>query len=203
MKEQLNFFRQYIFSLRKFILAAVLVFVFAAFYGYFFAQNSPGETELVMEKLQEVLGPIVEMPPLGQFLFIILNNSLTVFLTIILGIIFGLFPLLVLFSNGTILGIIAFFFKTELSWSSFFIGIVPHGIIEIPAVILAGAIGFKLGKTLFDRIFKKRAPQKLGQGDRTDIKTELNTALVFFIKVLFPFLVLAAAVEIFITIQLL
>jgi len=195
MKKQLIFFKKYIFSLWKFILAAVLVFVFAAFYGYFFAQNSPLETELVLEKLQEMLGPIVEMPPLGQFLFIVLNNGITVFLTIILGIIFGFFPFLVLFSNGTILGIIAFFFKTELSWSTFFVGTLPHGIIEIPVVILACAIGFKLGKTLFDRVFKKEK--------ETDIKTELNTALVFFIKVLFPLLFLAAAVEVFITSQLL
>ena len=193
-------FAKYIFSLWKFILAAVLVFVFAAFYGYFFAQNSPLETKLVLENLQEVLGPIVEMPPFGQFLFVVLNNSLTVFLAIILGIIFGLFPFLVLFSNGTILGIIALFSKTELSWSTFFVGTLPHGIIEIPVVILACAVGFKLGKTLFDRVFKNRAPQKLGEAD---IKTELNTALVFFIKVLFPLLVLAAAVEIFITSQLL
>ena len=188
-------FAKYIFSLWKFILAAVLIFVFAAFYGYFFAQNSLLETELVLEKLQEVLGPIVEMPPLGQFLFVVLNNSLTVFLVIVLGIIFGLFPFLVLFSNGTILGIIALFSKTELSWSTFFVGTLPHGIIEIPVVILACAIGFKLGKTLFDRVFKKEK--------EADIKTELNTALVFFIKVLFPLLLLAAADEIFITSQLL
>jgi stage II sporulation protein M len=193
-------FAKYIFSLWKFILAAVLVFVFAAFNGYFFAQNSPLETKLVLENLQEVLGPIVEMTPFGQFLFVVLNNSLTVFLVIVLGIIFGLFPFLVLFSNGTILGIIAFFSKTELSWSTFFVGTLPHGIIEIPVVILACAIGLKLGKTLLDRVFKNRAPQKLGEAD---IKTELNTALVFFIKVLFPLLLLAAAVEIFITGQLL
>ncbi len=214
MKKQLNFFKEYIFSLWKFILAAVLVFIFAAFYGYFFVQNSPLETELVLEKLREVLGPIVEMPFLSQFLFVVLNNSLTVFLVIVLGIIFGIFPFLVLLSNGIILGIIAYFFKTELSWSSFFVGTLPHGIIEIPAVILACAIGFKLGKTLFDRVFKNRAPQQRGEGEKenevlfakekeADIKTELNTALVFFIKVLFPLLVLAAAVEIFITSQLL
>jgi len=249
MKKQLNFFKdrasiygsegeeengilfaKYIFSLWKFILAAVLIFVFAAFYGYFFAQNSPLETELVLEKLQEVLGPIVEMPPLSQFLFVVLNNGITVFLAIVLGIIFGFFPFLVLFSNGTILGIIAFFSKTELSWSTFFVGTLPHGIIEIPVVILACAIGFKLGKTFSDRVFKNRAPQQRGEvkedkssfpsfvatrigGEEdevlfakekeADIKIELNTALVFFIKVLFPLLLLAAAVEIFITSQLL
>ena len=257
---------QYVFSLWKFILAAVLVFVFAVFNGYFLAQNSPLETELILKKLQEVLGPIVEMPLLGQFLFIVLNNGITVFLVIVLGIIFGIFPFLVLFSNGTILGVIAFFSKTELSWSTFFVGILPHGIIEIPVVILACAIGFKLGKTLFielflpsfrvakakvekkessstiktkmkkrfislpDRVFKNRAPQQRGEvkedkssfpsfvatriGEEedevlfakekeADIKTELNTALAFFIKVLFPLLLLAAAVEIFITSQLL
>lgn len=193
MKKLLMFVKEYIFSLRKFILVAVLVFVFAAFNGYFSAKSSPSEMELVLEKLQEMLGPIMEMPPLDQFLFIILNNGITAFLAIILGIIFGIFPFLVLLSNGTILGAVAYFVQTELSWSTFFVGILPHGIIEIPVIILAGAVGFKLGKISLDKVFKRQG----------SIKAELNIALNFFLKFLFPLLILATAIEVFITSRLL
>ena len=181
-------FAKYIFTLWKFILAAVLIFVFAAFNGYFSAQSSPSEMELVLEKLQEMLEPIVKMSLFSQFLFIILNNGLTVFLAIVLGTIFGIFPFFVLFSNGVLLGAIAYFAKTAQSLSVFFALTLPHGIIEIPIIILACAVGFRLGKTCFKR-----------QGS---IKTELNDALVFFLKVLFPFLVLAAGIEVFITSRL-
>lgn len=193
MKKLLMFVKEYIFSLRKFILVAVLVFVFAAFNGYFSAKSSPSEMELVLEKLQEMLGQIMEMPPLDQFLFIILNNGITAFLAIILGIIFGIFPFLVLLSNGTILGAVAYFVQTELSWSTFFVGILPHGIIEIPVIILAGAVGFKLGKISLDKVFKRQG----------SIKAELNIALNFFLKFLFPLLILATAIEVFITSRLL
>lgn len=186
-------YKKYIFSLRKFILASFLIFCFGAFYGYFFAQASPDETILILKDFQEMLEPILAMSSLSQFLFIFLNNGLTAFLAILFGIIFGIFPFLVLTSNGFILGIMAYFFKTELSLSVFFIGIAPHGIIEIPVIILATAIGLKLGRIFFFEIFKK---QKL-------LKKELNLALIFFLKILLPVLVLAAGIEVFITSQLL
>lgn len=189
------FFAKYIFSLRKFILAAVLVFVFAAFSGYLSAQSSPSEMEAVLEKLQEMLGPVAEMPLFGQFLFVVLNNGITAFLAVVLGIIFGIFPFLVLLSNGTILGVVAYFAKTKLSWSAVFALTLPHGIIEIPVIILTCAVGLKLGKTAFDKVFQK-------QGS-VSVIVELNVALNFFLKFLFPLLVLAAAIEIFITSQLL
>ena len=205
------FFKEYIFSLRKFILAAVLVFVFATFSGYFSTQSSPSEMEAVLEKLREMLGPVAEMPLFGQFLFVVLNNGITAFLAVVLGIIFGIFPFLVLLSNGTILGVVAYFAKTELSWSTVFALTLPHGIIEIPVIILACAVGFKLGKTAFDKVFKNRA-RKAGEGEEEDkvlfakqgsVIAELNITLNFFLKFLFPLLVLAAAIEIFITSQLL
>lgn len=185
--------KEYIFSLRTFIIIACLIFIFSLFNGYFFARSSPSETGMVLEELQEMFGSILKLPSLGQFLFILLNNSITAFLAILLGIIFGIFPFLILFSNGTVLGIVAYSLKTSFSWSMFFVGTVPHGIIEIPVIILACAIGFRLGKVFFKQLFKKEG----------DIKTELNFALDFFLKFLFPLLILAAAIEVFITARLL
>lgn len=182
--------KQYLFSLKKLILVSSLIFVFFAFNGYFSAQTSPEEAELLFGKLGEMLEPVDELPVFGQFLFIVLNNGITLFLVIVLGLAFGIFPFLVLFSNAMLLGIVAYFSP----WSVFLIGIIPHGIIEIPAIILGSAVGFKLAKTVFFKIAKK-----------TDIsiKQELNTALIFFLKFLLPFLVLAAAIETFITARLL
>lgn len=189
---------KYISSLKFFILAALIIFVLSVFQGYFFAQNSPGQMWEILEKLQERLEPVIDLPPFSQFLFIILNNGIIAFLAVFLGLVFGIFPFLVLFSNGIILGIMAYF-TTALtdfgtgSWRFFLTGILPHGIIEIPAIILSSAIGLHLGKTLFFRIIKKEG----------SVKLELNNALSFFIKILFPLLVLASAIEVFITAQLL
>lgn len=194
----LDFVFKYISSLKFFILAAFIIFAFSAFQGYFIAQSSPGQMEEILEKVQETLGPVISMPPFAQFLFIVLNNGTIAFLAVFLGLVFGIFPFLVLFSNGIILGVVAYFITVLAdfgngSWRFFLTGTLPHGIIEIPVIILSCAIGFRLGKTLLFRILKKEG----------SIKIELNNALSFFIKILFPLLALASAIEIFITARLL
>ncbi len=191
---------EYIFSLRKFILLAVLIFIFSALYGYFSAQNSPEEIEPILEELQKIVEPIIAMPLFGQFLFVILNNGLTVFLVIVLGLGFAVFPLLVLFSNAVLLGVMAYFFQFFQSWTVFFSGILPHGLIEIPIIIMAAAVGLKLGEISIKKVLRKFRLQPLRpEGEETDLKAELEAALNFFLKFLFPLLILAAAVEIFVT----
>jgi stage II sporulation protein M len=186
-------FKGYIFSLRRFILVAFLVFISAIILGYFSAQSSPDEAEMALEQVRETLEPVIEMPPFGQFLIIFLNNSIIAFLAVILGLIFGIFPFLVLFSNGLMLGIIFYFTQVRNDWSTIFALILPHGIFEILAVILACAVGLKLGRVILERIFKKEV----------SIKTELNIALSFFLRFLFPLLAIAAAIEVFLIRQFL
>lgn len=193
------FLKNYIFSLKKFILISFLVFIFSFFIGYFFAQNSPEEMMAIFEQIKEAFSPVANMTAFNQFTFVFLNNSITAFLAIFFGIIFGIFPLLVLFSNGIILGIVIYFSQTGMDWSTIFILIFPHGIIEIPAVIIACAAGLKLGKIFIKMIFQKR----FLSGFRQEIGKELKVALIFFLKILLPFLAIAAAIEIFFTVKLL
>lgn len=185
--------KEYIFSLSRFILTAFGLFVLFILIGFFLGQSHFLEIELILEKITETLRPVLLLPPFGQFLFIFFNNSLTLFLAIVLGIIGGLFPFLVLMSNGLLLGIIAYFSQSAFSWSFFLVGIIPHGLVEIPVLLLACAAGLKVGKVAFDQVFRKQG----------EIKTELTMALVFFIKILLPLLILAAALEVFLTARLL
>jgi len=184
--------KKYIVSLKKHIIAFCLFFVFFAAIGFFSAQSSPSEADLLLKRIMEMVEPVVGMSSFGQFLFILLNNAFVLFLVIVFGLVLGIFPLLVLFANAALLGVVAFFAKTMFSWSVFFLATLPHGIIEVPALILASAVGYRLGQVVFNRIFKKQG----------SVKSELNLALIFFLKVIFPFLVLAALVEVFITSRL-
>jgi len=192
-KINLEKYKNYILSLKSYILIAILIFVFGIFYGYFTVQTAPHEIETVLEELRKLYEPVFEMSSLGQFLFVLLNNGVALTLIIFSSVIFGFFPFLALLSNGTVLGIVAFFSQQNFSWSVFFLGTLPHGIIELPVLILAGAIGLKIGQTVFQRVMKKEV----------SIKKELSAALEFFWKILLPFLALAAAIEIFITANLL
>jgi len=93
-------------------------------------------------------------PGLVFFLIIFLNNAIKSALIIYLGALFGIFPVIFLVVNGMMLG----YLYTRLGEMGenaalvFLKGVLPHGIIEIPAVLLACAFGLKFGSLVFKSI---------------------------------------------------
>jgi len=177
--------KKYVYSLKKFILLSCLLFVFFGFLGYITVNIRLVEEHEFVDRMTEMIEPIFELPAFFQFLFIFVNNTITLFLTIILGLFFGAFPLLVLFVNAVILGAFLHFTPFPI----FVLGILPHGILEIPALILSCAVGLNLGNVFLKKLRK----------EKVNVKKELKTALIFFFKFLLPILALAAAIEIYIT----
>ncbi|MBB6023959.1 stage II sporulation protein M [Paenibacillus sp. JGP012] len=81
------------------------------------------------------------------FLFIFFNNAIKSVLVIYAGIFFGILPIIFLLINGMVLGFVVH--ATMNNGASFFDivvkGLLPHGIIEIPVIIIACAFGIKFG----------------------------------------------------------
>lgn len=173
--------------MRFFIILALIIFSLSAVYGYFSASLFPAQAEELINQFAQTYGPILKADPWAQCLLVFLNNSLTVFLTILLAIGFGVFPLLVLFTNGLILGVLAFTWQQEQPWLDFFMGLLPHGLVEIPVIIISSAIGLRIGQIALKKFFKKEGQLKL----------ELKKAFKLFLKALLPLLALAALLEIF------
>lgn len=194
----------YLSNLKKYFIFAAFFFVFSFVYGYAITQSAPSEAENIIKELRNTYKPILDAGAFGQFLMIFMNNALVGFLTIVFGVVLGAFPLLVLFSNGMILGILAFLTFHEFSVASFLIGILPHGIIELPVMLVFVAIGLRMGHTVYYLILKKIFPKNIKLIARdADIRRELSLAFRFFVKFLIPLLLLAAAIEVFITAALL
>jgi stage II sporulation protein M len=181
--------KKYIKSLRYYILFSSFIFLFAVFSGYSFAQNFPEETQKIIEELKEFFSVSEDETSLQMFLFIFENNVIKLFTVIFLGVFAGLIPLLSVWGNGMILGIFAQIISQELSWSFFILGILPHGIIEIPVLILSTAIGIRIGKIAVWRLF----------GRNKNFTKEFTKAIKFYILVLVPLLFIAALIEAFIT----
>ncbi len=195
LKDKIN----YLLSLKKFILVSSLIFLFSILYGFFITLYLPSEADSIIKEIQKMFSSIIEAPPFLQFLIIFLNNSVTAFLAVFLGLIIGIFPFLVLFSNGTILGILAYYSKINLSLFAFFVLVLPHGIIEIPVMIISCAMGFKLGSVFIKEVrnyFKKNKKETILW---LDLKKETTNAFSFFVIIIIPLLFLAAVVEVFIT----
>ena len=181
--------KKYIENLKPYIIFSSFIFLIAILSGYVFAQNFPEETQEIIKELEEFFSASKEMTSLQMFLFIFENNVIKLFTVVLLGIFAGLIPLLSVWGNGMILGIFAQIVSQKLSWTFLILGILPHGIIEIPVLILSAAIGIKLGKITVWRIF----------GGEKNLKKEFTKAIKFYILILAPLLFIAALIEAFVT----
>ncbi len=93
--------------------------------------------------LDESLRPLVSS-------FVMTNNIQVSFLAFSTGILLGLGTLLVLAYNGFILGVIAAGVSATPSGVYFWSFVAPHGVIELPSIIISGAAGLLLGLAIVD-----------------------------------------------------
>jgi uncharacterized membrane protein SpoIIM required for sporulation len=79
------------------------------------------------------------------------HNTRVAIFTLALGATWGLGSVIVLFYNGIILGAVAFDY-VRAGQAKFLAGwLLPHGVIEIPAILIAGQAGFLLAVALIGR----------------------------------------------------
>lgn len=164
---------------KKYIFMITLLFLTFAIIGYF--TILPTELELMLkEKLREIV-MMFEGLNLPQTIWMIFSNNIYVcFLSILLGVLFGIFPLITSLSNGFIIGYVA---NKAVAIDGILTlwKLLPHGIFELPAVIISLGIGLKLGSTLIFRTKK--------------ITEDSLKALLLFILVITPLLITAAIIE--------
>jgi len=170
----------YVRSLMPAYAIAILIFSFSLIVGY-----NMGSFD-VMDAYLYTLPSGIEDYSLVQFLmFIIGNNVFNGFLWIILGYVFS-FPSLYLSAlNGFVIGNISHTMILESSLSFVLIGLLPHGIVEVPTLLLCSAMGMGLGYSLINRL--------RGVGS---LRIELVRAMRLFITRILPLIVLAAVIEV-------
>lgn len=181
--------KKYAREIKPYIIFSSLIFIFGVFGGYFFAQNFHHQTEEIIKQLQSLYSPAKEEDSLGLFIFILENNITKLLAALILGIFAGLIPLASVFVNGMLLGIFACVILEKSSWPFLIAGILPHGIFEIPALILSTAIGIRIGAVAVRKLF----------GRKEKFIDEFAKGLQFFISVVVPILFLAALIETYVT----
>ncbi|MCC6883699.1 MAG: stage II sporulation protein M [Verrucomicrobiales bacterium] len=77
------------------------------------------------------------------------NNIRVTILALALGISFGLFTGIVLFNNGMILGIVCLDYLSDGQGTFLGAWLLPHGSVEIPAILIGGQGGFIIAGVLF------------------------------------------------------
>jgi stage II sporulation protein M len=119
-------------------------------------------TETQQALLEEMARIIFSGSPVTGILILFLNNFFASLQMIIFGIILGIPTLLSLFANGAMLGgVAANLGEGGASGLAFLaIGILPHGIFELPAFFTSAAFGLKIG---FHLVFPLPQKKTLGE----------------------------------------
>lgn len=127
------------------------------------------------------------------WLGIFFNNLLASGISILIGVVPFLFlPIFSLASNAIIIGLMGAVYQINgIGWIPFLVGILPHGVIEIPALVLGVTLGIhiclKLVKTILKRNFKG------------ELKQAFIGCMRIYILWMIPLFFLAAFIETFMT----
>lgn len=186
----IDFIKIYLAKIRIYTIILSILFVASASLGYWLANVYPAAiNELIVKNLKDMLEPAMNYPSFQLLGFIFLKNLAASLITVLSGIIFGFIPFLAIFMNGIVIGIVSYIFLGEYNIVVLISGIVPHGIIEIPALVFSAASGVWLWRSIFRRVFYDE--NKLGK--------ELLSIAKFYAAVIIPMLFAAAIIETFIT----
>ncbi len=160
-------------------LAMFLLLVFFAIAGFLFPDVFPDEQASAIRNIVSLTS--------GKGFFelafiIILNNLRTALISIIFGIFFGLVPLLAVVANGYFLGAVMSQAYSKTGILTFLL-VLPHGVFEIPALAIAFGLGLKIGLWYTSQ-------RKIDY-----IRNNLNEAMLVYVLLIFPLLLIAGIIE--------
>lgn len=141
-------------ELRHYIILSTVILVAGMVVG---ATNSALDNFIQgqLAALGEVANEInsMENSSLRFMVFIFFNNAIKAIVVMYIGSLFGIVPLVFLAVNGMVIGYVINIAAEEgLLFTIVFKGLLPHGILEIPAILFACAYGMRFGKLMFSGI---------------------------------------------------
>jgi stage II sporulation protein M len=182
-------FIRYVYGLRLYLLAVVAIFLAFYLLGYVFSTFSPDVTGNLISGFKDEVAPMKDLSPIGLMLGIFENNAIKTFLMMVLGLVFGIVPAIFTLVNGLMLGIVSGATASKYGLLYVAVGTIPHGIVELPMVLISAAIGMKLGTDLLLAILRRKV----------NMINDLKEGLLIYFCWIFPLLFLAAILETFVT----
>jgi len=151
----------------------------------------------LMEQIERIIQSIAANPSfLYAFWRIFLNNVLASLTMMTLGLFFGFAPFFAMVTNGMVLGMtlkLAEKATGEHPLWIFATTILPHGILEIPAVLLSAAFGVHLGLAVLRRLGSVFFPSQV---EKSKMEWQgIMRRLPYVLAMVIVLLVFAALVE--------
>jgi stage II sporulation protein M len=144
--------------------------------------------------LEELAELITSLPGWAMFLAILAKNAAALVFSFVMSPLFLVMPLLGLLLNGWVIGVVAESVVAEHSLGYLLTGLLPHGILELPAFFMGQAAALGFGAAVMRAVISAEQRSRLPVALRTNLK---------FLVIALILLVPAAAVETFVTPRLL
>ena len=181
-------------SYKRWLFVAIFLFLIGFGSGLISGLATPGGIASLFSEdiaaLEEFAGLLVSLPKLSVFLFILIKNTSAVLISFALSPIFCLAPVVALILNGGLLGFVSTLVIQEKSLGYLLAGLIPHGIFELPALIIGEAVALRFGTAVLLAVVKRER--------RSHLLSYLRQSLRYLLIALTLFL-LAAIIETYIT----
>ena len=168
------------------------LFVVSLWLGSQSGMNHSKEATALFDRLFAMFSSLKNVNVLAMFFFIFVNNAVKAFAMVILGTFFGIIPVFFVALNGVLIGIMSSVVISRHGIGYLFAGTIPHGILEVPAFLIAASYGLQLGNRYY---------RKLKYGE--SFKPFFSQVMGKMFRFVLPLLALASFVETFITMTIL
>ncbi|BAQ34920.1 putative membrane protein [Dehalococcoides sp. UCH007] len=176
-----------IMNYKKWLILAAAIFSAGIITGLF------APVDLIADQLtglEDTANALESISTLGIFLVILIKNALVLLMAFVLSPVLLIYPVSSLFLNGWILSAVGVLFAREESLLAVIAGILPHGIFELSAFVIAQAAALSFGMMAMRSVFSRDARSQLNANFRHNLH---------YLGIGMALLIPAAAIETFIT----
>jgi stage II sporulation protein M len=138
------------------------------------------------EVFQAVVGNYGGLAGGMLFFNILVQNVMATIFVIISGVVVGIVPTFAISSNGFGLGVLFRQAAEATGYSKAVLKVLPYGVFEIPALLIAASYGLWLGVMVVRRMRGKEGIL---------LRVQIEHAFRRYFAVVFPLLIIAAAIE--------
>ncbi len=136
----------------------------------------------LLEELEGLAAEIKSRDFIGTVLFIFLNNLKAASVAVVTGPLFGIIPVLQTVANGVIIGVVVQRAAETAGVLMTMLALLPHGIFEIPAMLISWGLGLWLGLWPFNK-------------NNIKFRTRVSMAARAWLRYVVPLLAAAALIE--------
>lgn len=170
-------------TIRPYILILTLIFAVSFLAGTTapsaIRQQMAGMFEVVVGNYRDLAGGML-------FFNILVQNVMATIFVILSGVVVGIIPTFAISSNGFGLGVLYRQASEVSGYSKAALKILPYGVFEIPALLIAASYGLWIGVMVVRRMRRKES---------TLLRFQIEHAFRRYFAVVFPLLIVAAAIE--------